>query len=403
MHAVTAAKSNMQPSQQKQHKQTTLISIHISMSTRNNSRKKQKTTDATVAAADGGDATVAADGGGDANAAQSTYSIEPDVVIVVGQGNDQKEFYEYGQVLCCVSEFFKAALRSGMQETTSKKFEFPDIKVDDWQLLSNVIQPCPKSKIGKGNVNQLLPLIDQLGISSLLDVCDNIYETKIIVNKKYDPFNGNLVSIFGKKEPPKPWYIQTEKQQIKNMLPQLLDIANTCIQYNLPKAQIKSIQLIHNYFKYLPDIFDTTESIKGLISILKQSNCCDVRETMWKSIIQVLPEEFKKKEMEYLLQSEVLPYLIQLYVKEKVQQIEMETLKHTMKSGIQEKLPQRMNSSISSNSKIKLEKVLRDVAFWNSVMSHHNISNMDDDSSIESNRSNSSGSSSSSRSSFMFS
>lgn len=47
--------------------------------------------------------------------------LQPDVVVVVGG----KEFHHYCQKLCFVSEYFHAALHSGMCEEQNKRFDSP--------------------------------------------------------------------------------------------------------------------------------------------------------------------------------------------------------------------------------------------------------------------------------------
>lgn len=52
----------------------------------------------------------------------------PDVVLVFGG----KEVQEHSRDLCCWSDYFHGAFRSGMKEAQIRRFEFPHRDSDEW-------------------------------------------------------------------------------------------------------------------------------------------------------------------------------------------------------------------------------------------------------------------------------
>lgn len=68
---------------------------------------------------------------------------EPDVTVVVGG----KEFREYRQALRCWSGYFDVAFRSGMKETQSKRFEFPNRNPAEWEWIVSLMAPMSRERL----------------------------------------------------------------------------------------------------------------------------------------------------------------------------------------------------------------------------------------------------------------
>jgi hypothetical protein len=95
---------------------------------------------------------------------------EPDVTIVVGG----VEFKELGSFLCYWSEYFSAALASGMKETETKHFEFPDRDPEEWEWIISLMVPMSKVKLTKEKLDVALSWFDELCCPVGLEECDRI-------------------------------------------------------------------------------------------------------------------------------------------------------------------------------------------------------------------------------------
>ena len=95
-------------------------------------------------------------------------SEEPDVVVVVGG----KEFKEYRQILRCWSGYFDAAFRSGMRESKSQRFEFPDRNPEEWTWIVSLLEPLSTSKITMDTLPVALDWFGMLCSTCGLEACD---------------------------------------------------------------------------------------------------------------------------------------------------------------------------------------------------------------------------------------
>lgn len=121
-------------------------------------------------------------------------SEEPDVVIVVGG----KEFYEYRQVIRCWSGYFDAALRSGMEESKTRRFEFPDRKPEEWVWIVSLLGPMTKTRLTMDTLPIALDWFDMLCSPCGLAACDQLlsqsYLSKLVGN---DCCTAHLPAIVG--------------------------------------------------------------------------------------------------------------------------------------------------------------------------------------------------------------
>jgi hypothetical protein len=94
--------------------------------------------------------------------------IQEEVTVVVGG----KEFVEDIHQLCHLSEYFAAAVRSGMKEAATKRFEFPERDPEEWDLISELFQPFPMRQITAENVHTVLNWFDFLVVPRGFVNCD---------------------------------------------------------------------------------------------------------------------------------------------------------------------------------------------------------------------------------------
>jgi BTB/POZ domain len=85
-------------------------------------------------------------------------SEDGDVVVVVGG----KEFVEDSRMLCYLSEYFQAAFRSGMKESLTSRFEFPDEDPAGWELFMKFAKPFAGTTDTAENLDTILHWCDKL-------------------------------------------------------------------------------------------------------------------------------------------------------------------------------------------------------------------------------------------------
>ena len=76
------------------------------------------------------------------NATKKIKSHEPDVTVVVGNGDDKREFLCYSAQLAHASPVLDAMLSSGMMEGETKRICFPDKDPKEWAIILECIDPA---------------------------------------------------------------------------------------------------------------------------------------------------------------------------------------------------------------------------------------------------------------------
>lgn len=110
------------------------------------------------------------------NVPSVSCSEEPDVTVIVGG----KIFQEYRQILCCVSDYFDAAFRSGMKESATKVFEFPDKNPDEWELLMGIMAPASQTRLPEDKLMIVFRWADELCMTHLPLQCDDLFAKKVL-------------------------------------------------------------------------------------------------------------------------------------------------------------------------------------------------------------------------------
>lgn len=121
----------------------------------------------------------------------------PDVAVVVGSGENKREFQCHGVILAAASPVLDAMLSSGMVESQKRRIEFPDKDPADWEIFLRCIDPgagflCVNDTnyndiwdndgdrrdvnpiLNESNVRSLTPLFHELQMCLYLKKCDQI-------------------------------------------------------------------------------------------------------------------------------------------------------------------------------------------------------------------------------------
>ena len=189
-------------------------------------------------------------------------SMEPDVTIVVGG----IEFREFSQSLCCWSSYFDAAFNSGMKETKTKTFEFPDRDPEEWQWLVSLMAPLATEKIDRSNVFTALSWFDLLHVPRGLASCDELL-ANTFPRDKHKHYAA--------------WWCSQLNTYVGRM-----DTLEAAINYNLPKTKAAACG---EMAKRIQNKNMTPQEMEFLVSSMQTDRDC--REALWDSIHQFLPEE----------------------------------------------------------------------------------------------------------------
>lgn len=104
--------------------------------------------------------------------------LEPDVLVVVGDGEDRREFPCYKAILCLASEVFDVMLFHEMKEQRESVIKLRDKDPPEWELFYAFIDPetARFQELNKENVMILLPWFHEYRMMSLVEQCDEIIE-----------------------------------------------------------------------------------------------------------------------------------------------------------------------------------------------------------------------------------
>ena len=216
-------------------------------------------------------------------------SMDPDVDVVVGNVT----FKEYRTVLCCISEYFDAAFRSGMKESISHSFTFPDRDPKEWELLMSVFGLNLTTKLEPSNIITLLPWCDELCMSSAMEACDTVYYEQVI--------SPGVVRVFTKN---------SSANEIE-VLREFYDKLDVCIQYNLTRCLQHACQSLRYVFEDKPEELPL-DLVKATIRFLKNDVVLDC---LWDKFRRYVPLRTRPEEsaMKATIRNELDP--IRVYQK----------------------------------------------------------------------------------------
>ena len=162
--------------------------------------------------------------------------LDPLITVVVGG----KEFQEYSHSLCAWSEYFDRALRSGMKEAQSKRFEFPDRDPNEWEMILGMVAPFGLDKITIDNVFTAIVWFDQLCCAGGMHACDKCLsswletvqlETKRIKETNYRPTPTDFAAVD----------VDT-----------VIDVKKTSDKYGFPLSKERCLEFLEEFLRVCP-------------------------------------------------------------------------------------------------------------------------------------------------------
>ena len=218
-------------------------------------------------------------------------SEEPDVQVVVGG----KVFYEYSQILCCISDYFDAALVrcSTMKEASTKEFEFPERDPEEWQFLMDIMAPASRTRLPPEKLLAIFRWADELCIPQLPLQCDDLWANQVLAQLyeyHIDP-NTKKATKLSKPE----YYAK------------LIDACEISIRFQLQRSFNGLFAILSQALNSEPHEL-TLDSLQQLLSWMNQEK---IRNLFWPFLEQYLPENVNEKyDTDKLLDNELFPHLL---------------------------------------------------------------------------------------------
>ena len=103
-------------------------------------------------------------------------SAEPDLEVVVGQGDDMRTYHHHSILLASYSDYVDTMLSVPMREQETRRITFPDITPKNWEKILMMHQLNGRRNLGsflnKEEAPVLLPLLDKYQFNDVLGACD---------------------------------------------------------------------------------------------------------------------------------------------------------------------------------------------------------------------------------------
>jgi len=221
--------------------------------------------------------------------------VEPDLTIVVGG----KVFKEYSITVRCWSDYFDAALKSGMKESHNMTFEFPDDDPAEWGWIVALTAPLPSLTVTKENVHTALAWFDRLRSPRGLNICDGVVcSDMVLVLLPEAETSQKMMGL-----------TPAEVAVMRSSLGKLIQALETSIQYRLGESKKACFAIIKRVSNGIPSLFEV-EHLTKLVFCLKDDD--ESRNALWSTLIDHLPPHMAERQgdFEALVKSELLPALM---------------------------------------------------------------------------------------------
>jgi len=253
-----------------------------------------------------------------------------DAVVVVGG----KEFEDDSHYLCYLSDYFRGAFRSGMKESKTLRFEFPDKDPDEWETFRAACQPLATDVVTMENVVGILKWCNQLCVpKEFWRGPERIYWEKIlnltlfeISMKKFQKMSHEAFEAkFVKDLDFAPEFCETTDEYLEEVDEEgtwgMLDALEESLELNLD-LHVNLVERILGIclreYPYLLCRFARHEKrIHRLLGILRAND--NRLDDLWKSVRAFLPPSLQEKSRTELLSIEwnevMWPLLVSLVKK----------------------------------------------------------------------------------------
>lgn len=218
-------------------------------------------------------------------------SVETDVVVVVGG----VQFYEHSSFLCSWSTYFETALHSGMKESTTKCFEFPDRDPSEWELVLELSAPYSKANLTKETVHAVaLSWFDELCCESGLEACDNLLVEEL----------RELLAASRQET----HTVESLKMYLdKSIFPAM----ETAFRYNLITYKTVAIEALFDVLMRQADKLGK-DHLSKICDFMKDHEVC--RKQLWAIMTSHLPNSISVQQKKVLLDNDLLSEMVHLAI-----------------------------------------------------------------------------------------
>jgi BTB/POZ domain len=209
----------------------------------------------------------------------------PDLEVVVGGTS----FMHHSFILCYSSEYFDTMLASGMQESQTKKIEFPDKNPDEWKLFYPFLEPRSVStadsvKITKENAKAILPWFHEFGMTKLLNESDEkLWSSLLLFKHSYYPSDYRTLD------------------QRKTALLEIVGWTQTADTYGLPRTRDAMMQELQKAVMEYPELFNK-EILTNMMPLWSKEH--DIQ--LWEAVKSRLPSHVRENNDDNSLRSNAL-------------------------------------------------------------------------------------------------
>jgi hypothetical protein len=255
---------------------------------------------------------------------------EPDVTVVVGTGENAETFYHYSHILCFASDFFDAALHSGMKESNSMRFEFPDRCPQEWKFFASLLEPCSSAKLTLHNVEDLIPWFHHFRVLARFEECEELYKQKLVQVMALPSFS---------------W---------SSSLDLILEKAAFCRLYDMSETQNWIMQVLNEQLLQVNPtcLLDKPENIPNLLNFVQQDlTYC---KGLWNNlVVQFLPADVIDQigataDTTSMLENKMLPLLLRMGI----ERLSLENQQTSLKQAVKD-FPRRLGHALPKGYTVK--------------------------------------------------
>lgn len=275
---------------------------------------------------------------------------EPDVLIVVGRGGNEREYREYSQMLRSWSAYFDYelriqqpiaarlnAIRMGTDSekldkntVTEVRFEFPDRKPKEWEWIVSLMAPMATEKINKSNLLVALNWFDKLISQPGLHECDRVFSIEVAAimapkeDKETHKCDGSIVSALTAHtiktratEGAAAAASRVSKETTKK-LSFVIHALELCIRYGLDNSKSICNDIINIFLEKQPTSFQE-DMIKRVCFFLQEDGDCRIE--LWEALMNFVPKAYSDDQRELLVANKLLHEVVYLKISEQKERL----------------------------------------------------------------------------------
>lgn len=198
-------------------------------------------------------------------------SSEPDLVVVVGVDDEQKEYHYDSQVLATHSKVIDVMLASSMRESQTGRINFPYLSAEVWEAMNYFLLFLPGCQMTVQDALQVAAAYDQYDVCAGVECCDQVF-----------------FEFFGTIMPNDRCF---DRKLIPKDLDQVIDVFVLADAANLKQTKELAVQYfkgaLESALKYGTVIFSTNQ-IKKLVPLIVKENLLEHSSFTKDEILQSL-------------------------------------------------------------------------------------------------------------------